>query len=136
MNLISVYSRPDRAQILYELLGERDETVNISHKAMPSFDEHVRFIQSKPYQAWYFIVDERVVGSCYLSKNNEIGIQIFREHQGKGFGQRALRSLMARHGPELRYLANINPHNERSVALFAKLGFNLVQHTYARTPSR
>jgi hypothetical protein len=57
MNLISIYERPDRALVLHQLLEERDESANISHKAMPSWDDHVRFVESKPYQAWYFIVD-------------------------------------------------------------------------------
>jgi hypothetical protein len=57
MNLISIYERPDRALVLHQLLEERDDTANISHKAMPSWDEHVRFVESKPYQAWYFIED-------------------------------------------------------------------------------
>jgi hypothetical protein len=39
--------------------------------------------------------------------------------------------LMQRHGHR-RYLANINPRNERSAYLFSRLGFNLVQHTYER----
>lgn len=129
VTLTSVYDRPDRAQLLYKLLSERDETVSISHKRMPCWGDHVRFIESKPYAAWYFIGDE--VGACYLSKQNEIGIFIFREHRGKGYGRAAIEALMEKHGRR-RYLANINPRNESSAALFAKLGFNLCQHTYER----
>lgn len=130
LTLTSVYSRPDRAIILWELLKERDASVNISHKQMPTWDEHVRFVESKPYEAWYFIQDgTRIVGSCYLSKRNEIGIQVFKAHQGKGYATASLQRLMKRHGT-INYLANVNPANSRSAALFQKLGFNLVQHTY------
>ena len=41
----------------------------------------------------------------------------------------ALRELMARH-PRERFLANLNPGNAASAALFRKLGFRLIQHTY------
>ena len=34
---------------LYELLSERDPVANISHKQMPTYDEHIRFVTSKPY---------------------------------------------------------------------------------------
>lgn len=132
MNLTSVYERPDRASLLYVLLGERDETVNISHRAMPSWDEHVRFVESKPYAAWYFIVDgSLVLGACYLSKQDEIGIWIYRAHQGRGLGPEAVKLLMEQHGPR-RYLANVNPRNDRSAAMFMNLGFRLCQHTYER----
>ena len=58
MNLISIYERPDRALVLHQLLEEREPEANISHKAMPSWEEHVRFVESKPYEAWYFIDTE------------------------------------------------------------------------------
>ena len=33
---------------LYELLKSRDPRTNISHKSMPSFEEHIKFVKSKP----------------------------------------------------------------------------------------
>lgn len=130
MNLISVYKRPDRHDILWRLLLERDETINISHKKMPGWCQHVAFVESKPYKVWFFICDPGPVGACYLSKQNEIGIHVFRASQGRGYGPRAVDEIIRTHGPG-RYLANINPRNERSAALFANLGFKLCQHTYA-----
>lgn len=128
MALTSVYRRPDRHEILYRLLSERDEGVNISHKAMPCWGDHIRFVESMPYEAWYFIGD--VFGACYLSRQNEIGVFVFNEHRGKGYGRAAIQEIMRLHGKR-RYLANVNPRNERSAALFASLGFELCQHTYA-----
>lgn len=128
MNLIDIYSRPDRADILYKLLSERDETINISHRSMPSMAKHIKFIESKPYQAWYFI-EEEPYGACYLSRQNEIGVFIFRKYRGLGYGPKAVKAIMAKHGPG-RYLANINPKNYTSAAVFMDLGFRLAQHTY------
>jgi len=115
---------------LYELLKERDPRVNISHKKMPSFAQHVKFVLSKPYAKWYVIVeDKKDVGSVYLTKNNEIGIFIKKNIQGKGVGFRALKLLMEKN-PRNRYLANINPKNKRSIIFFKNNGFSLIQHTY------
>lgn len=135
MNLISIYTRPDRHELLWRLLSERDPEVNISHRKMPSWDEHVAFVDSQPYEAWYFIpvdYDRVVVGACYLTKSDEIGIHIWRPYRSEGHAPKAVEALMKLHG-ERRYLANINPLNARSAAMFQKLGFELVQHTYARS---
>jgi RimJ/RimL family protein N-acetyltransferase len=131
-------------QFLYELLRERDETINISHCKMPSFEEHIRFVDSRPYREWFIIFDEwgnlkmGPIGSIYLTKppkpsqaGNEIGIFIKKEFQGKGFGKAAICLLMNRH-PGEHFLANINPHNARSIDLFEGLGFELMQVTYGK----
>jgi RimJ/RimL family protein N-acetyltransferase len=131
MNLISVYELPDRARILYQLLEEREPDTSISHKAMPSWDEHVRFVESKPYQAWYFIEDDGIAGACYLSKQDEIGVFVFKHHQGRGCGTWAIMAIMLKHGRR-RYLANINPCNTRSAEIFRNLGFKQIQATYER----
>jgi RimJ/RimL family protein N-acetyltransferase len=132
MNLVSIYERPDRALVLYQLLEEREPDQNISHKAMPSFDDHVRFVESRPYQAWYFILDgEMVLGACYLSKQDEIGVFVRKQHQGRGHGPWAVGAIMLKHGKR-RYLANISPKNTRSAEIFRNMGFKHIQDTYER----
>ena len=44
---------------LYKLLKERDSKENISHKEMPSYKEHIKFVKSRPYQKWYIIEKNR-----------------------------------------------------------------------------
>ena len=129
MNLVSIYTRPDRARVLYALLAERRPSESISHRAMPTWEEHIKFVESRPYEAWYFIDNSETVGTCYLSKQNEIGVFIFEKFRGRGHGTWAIGAIMARHGKR-RYLANINPRNLGSAKLFANLGFRLIQHTY------
>ena len=131
MRLISVYHSKEALEILYRLLQERKPEQNISHKEMPTWDQHVSFVQSVPYKAWYLIQNEanEFVGSTYLSKQNEIGIFIFDEYQSLGYGKDVVEILMSQHaGP---YLANINPNNSRSIQFFRRMGFSLIQHTYA-----
>jgi RimJ/RimL family protein N-acetyltransferase len=118
--------------LLYDLMGERDETINISHREMPTFDDHVCFVERRPYTEWSFIaVGDEIVGAIYLSHQDEIGCFLYRKYRGMGYGRRAILALMDSHGPR-RYLANINPRNDPSRALFVSLGFTICQHTYEK----
>lgn len=132
MILEDVYAQPYAPSILHDLLFERtgDVAVNISHRAFPPWTEHVEFVESRPYAHWYLLRVETVcVGAVYLTKADEIGVHIFRKYQGNGYGGEAVQMLVKRH-PRPSYRANINPRNERSIALFQRLGFTLLQHTY------
>ena len=117
-------------QFLYNLLEERKPVTYISHKKMPTYEEHVNFVKSSPYSKWYIIeVDGERAGSIYLTKQNEIGIFLNEGLQEKGIGSNALNVLIGKN-PDLRYLANINPENKKSIEFFKKLGFTLIQYTY------
>jgi RimJ/RimL family protein N-acetyltransferase len=116
------------------MLEQRDPIANISHRRMPSFSEHRVFVESIPYRDWFMIwsrEDDRPwVGQIYLSRQNEIGIHILKDHSGDGYGKLAVRKLIALRGPG-RYLANVAPRNYMSQALFEHvLGFGLIQRTY------
>jgi RimJ/RimL family protein N-acetyltransferase len=131
MNLIDVYScEPEAIDILFRLLAERESSESISHRGMPNFDEHRAFVHARPYLAWYLIeVDWEIVGATYLSHQREIGIGIFRAHRGQGHARQAITTLMALHPG--RFLANVNPANQKSIDLFAGFGFTHLQNTYA-----
>ena len=119
-------------EFLFKLLQDRKPNVSISHKKMPTYLQHVEFIESKPYEKWYIVLlDEKNIGSTYLSKNDEIGISLIEEMQGKGMGSRIL-ELIIEKNPRNRYIANINPNNSRSVRFFEKNGFKLIQHTFEK----
>jgi RimJ/RimL family protein N-acetyltransferase len=131
VKLVDAYRVDEAPALLYRLLQERNADVNISHRAMPTWRQHLAFIRARPYRAWYLIrVGPSLVGAVYLSKQNEIGVFVLREHQGRGYGSDAIRKVMARHRGVKRFLANINPRNPRSIALFTDLGFRHIQNTY------
>jgi RimJ/RimL family protein N-acetyltransferase len=119
--------------MLYKLLEQRTADVNISHMRMPTYEQHLRFIGREPYREWWIIWGGGIeaIGSLYLTRENEIGIGLLKEYQGMGYGTAALNWMLRKHRGE-RLLANINPNNARSIALFEKFGFELIQHTYAR----
>jgi len=117
-------------EFLYELLKERNSSINISHQKMPTYNKHINFILSKPYSKWHIIYFERTkVGSIYISKQNEIGIFIMKKFLKKGIGSEAL-EIIIRLNPRKQFLANINPKNKKSIEFFKKNGFKILQHTY------
>ena len=126
---LTLVSKND-AQFLYGLLKEREYNVNISHKKMPTYVQHIKFIESRPYSKWYIIrLGNQKIGSAYLSKQNEIGIFITKNMHTKKLGTTALNILIKKNRRK-RYLANINPKNKKSISFFKKNGFELIQHTF------
>ena len=119
-------------RFLYVLLSQRKSLANISHKRMPTFGEHIRFVKSRPYSKWYVIYHQRKkIGAIYLSKQNEIGIHLMREYEKKSIYLESIKKLIVEN-PRNRYLANISPQNKNYIRIFKDLGFNLIQHTYER----
>lgn len=138
ITLVNIYDEPTAEKVLYDLLLERTPEQSISHLKMPTYDEHVAFVRSKPYQAWYLILYQQVaeepmedvrqfVGATYLTRQREIGLFIFNAYQDKGFGSLALIEMRRRHG---EMLANISPYNTFSQRFFTKHGGKLIQLTY------
>jgi RimJ/RimL family protein N-acetyltransferase len=128
---LSPISKSD-IEFLYELLNERNSKSNISHKKIPTFNQHTKFIISKPYSKWYIIYyNDKKAGSIYLSKNNEIGIFLSKKFQGKNIGNFALNELM-KQNPRKRFLANVNPKNKKSILFFKNNDFKLIQYTFEK----
>lgn len=132
MKLVAINkAKHEQVKFLYDLLAEREPEESISHKTMPTFPEHQQFVKSNPYFAWYLIeVGKEHVGTIYLTRGREIGISILKSHRRKGYAEEAIRQLMERWPG--KFYANINPANIKSIMMFGKFGFGLVQHTYAK----
>ena len=120
----------DDAKFLFDLLKQREGIVNISHKSLPTWEEHVEFIKNNTYQSWDIIwVDNVRIGDIYLTDRDEIGIFLDKEFQSNGYGSIAINEFMKKNGKK-RYLANINPTNYKSIQFFGKHGFIHIQNTY------
>ena len=120
-------------RFLYNLLKERDSRVNISHRKMPTYSEHLKFIRSKPYTKWYIVeFGSSKIASVYLTSQNEIGIFIKKTYQNKKLGSVILSQLIQKN-PRERYLANVSPKNKTSENFFKSNGFKFVQKTYELT---
>ena len=120
----------DDAKFLFDLLKQREGIVNISHKSLPTWEEHVEYIKNNTYQSWDIIwVDNVRIGNIYLTDRDEIGIFLDKEFQSNGYGSIAINEFMKKNGKK-RYLANINPTNYKSIQFFGKHGFIHIQNTY------
>ena len=120
-------------RFLYNLLKERDSRANISHRKMPTYNEHLKFIRSKPYAKWYIVeFGASKIASVYLTSQNEIGIFIKKTYQNKKLGGVILSQLIQKN-PRERYLANVSPKNKTSENFFKSNGFKFVQKTYELT---
>jgi RimJ/RimL family protein N-acetyltransferase len=126
------FKEVDKSDIkfLYQHLKERDPITRISHKKMPTFTQHEKFVLSNPYTKWYIIIQKnKKIGSVYLTEMNEIGLFLKKDVQGKGLGQKSLELLM-KLNPRSRYLANVNQKNKNSIQFFKKNKFKQIQNTY------
>ncbi len=149
IRLLDVYPggniRPGALEFLYELMREREPEVNISHRELPSFEQHRQFVTRRPFRCWYLIErqaegkEEPVwVGYVSATPQNEIGIVLRKAYRGCGFGPMAIRTLTQIHRPmpaepgvrNGRWLANIAPGNAHSRHVFERLGFREIQRTY------
>ena len=107
-------------RFLYNLLMERDARANISHKKMPTYNQHVAFVSAKPYSKWYVILSgTNKAGSIYLTSQNEIGIFIKKSFQNRQIGNIALCEAIKK-----------NPKNKKSIQFFTNHGFKLIQYTF------
>ena len=130
--ILKLVSKSDY-RFLYDLLKERDSRVNISHKKMPTYNEHLKFIKSKPYTKWYIVKwGTQKIASIYLTSQNEIGIFIKKTHQNKNLGRIMMYQLIKKN-PRERYLANVSPKNKTSENFFKSYGFKFIQKTYELT---
>ena len=115
---------------LYELLKNKDPNSNISHKKMPSYDEHLKFVSSTPYTNWYVIeYDEKNVGAIYLSKRDEIGISIGSNYEYEQIAKVAIKLLMELN-PRKRYLVNVSPKDITAQEFLLKNGFSGLEYVY------
>ena len=119
----------DNAEFLYEMLKERDSTVNVTHQKLPLFNEHLEFIKSKPYDAWYIIeIESKQVGHIYIDNENRIGWFIKIEFKEFGFVIPAFEELKILHKRK-NYFGKVNPNNFEAQNLLTKLKF-VLKNTY------
>lgn len=124
-------------KFLYDCLKERlsEPETNISHTELPSYKDHLEFIESEPYLFWAVIANhdmpEQCIGVTYTTDNGEVGIYISKAHRRKGYAKAVLAACFAAN-PDTKFLANINPNNAASIKLFEGFGFKHIQNTYKR----
>lgn len=138
---------PQRSiDFLYLLLCQRPSAANISHKALPSYEDHRAFVNAHPYRYWYVIETAETatpVGAIYATHRNELGIAIEQEFHRQGYARRALEMFIRTHNPlpairghrNGNWLANVAMDNDPSHNLFHAIGGRPLQVTYEIPPA-
>jgi|TARA_B110000495_G_C22929196_1_gene543118 hypothetical protein len=117
-------------EFLYELLKQRDPKQNISHRKMPNYNQHIKFVTTKPYAFWYILIEnEENIGSVYLTGFDEIGMSFMKGKKAKGLEEQVLKLIMNRH-PRKRFFVNISTKNKKLELQVKKFGFKIIQKTY------
>ena len=123
-------TRKSDIDFLYEILSERSSIENISHKEMPSYRKHVKFVLSKPYKKWYIIYyKKQKFGSIYLTNLNEIGIHFKKVPISDSLITKSI-ELLINKNPGKRFLINVSPNNKKFIKIIKNKRLKLIQHTY------
>lgn len=137
MKLVDVYTCENSTQALYELLKKRSTAHSISHSVMPGYAEHEAFVNSKPYRYWYLVdLDGKVVGSTYITENNEVGVFVTQELVHLQCD--VLKIVLSGHEPlpavkskrVAQFSINSNPDNVSLISAITSVGGVHVQNTY------
>ena len=119
-------------KFLFKHLKERDPKENISHKKMPTYNEHKRFVLSKPYSKWYIILEKnKKIGTVYLTTNDEIGLHLKKEYFTEKILDKILKKLI-KDEPNERFVINVSPRNIKLMKFLKKNGFIITQQTVVR----
>ena len=113
-------------KFLYDLLQQRDPKANISHRKMPTYEEHCKFNDNTPYREDYIIFDgDKPIGRFYISQLDELGVHLIKGCQGK-----VEKDILKQNWDRIKFV-NVAPSNKRLQRLLKRLGFKLIQYTYA-----
>ena len=129
---------PTSAQIetLYAQLKNRSH--NISHKSVPSFDEHTEFVQNHPYRKWIIVRNTEIaIGNVYMQYNNSIGLNIYPSVTCEQI-YKILRRIFASNSPlpavpSVRFgefFLNVATDNKMLQNMLSSLGFSEVERTF------
>mgnify|MGYP001430285144 CR=1 FL=1 len=134
---------------LYELLKERDASITITQKNLPSLKEHKNFVGNQlrsingnrkniekagldPYDGWYIITSDATdLGSIWIEEDGNIGLQVQKKFQKIGLGVIAFKKIQKMHKKE-NYKTTVSPNNNESIKFCEELGFTLKEKTRDR----
>ena len=124
-------------KFLYSLLKDRE--YSISHKEIPSFEEHSSFVKNHPYHKWFIVKNQSyLIGSIYIHKDNSIGLDII--NQFELLIPDILYFLEKRYKPlpyiksvrSKNFFFNISPQNHKLQNLLVSLGYEISQISYEK----
>ena len=121
--------------VLYGLLKERN--FNISHRNLPTYENHKKFVNNNPYLEWYIIfLFDKVLGTFYIQEDNSIGINIINPNES--IINEILDFILNNFSPKEEVLSkipnyfyvNVANTNKELIDIMNNCGFNLIQLTF------
>lgn len=123
---------------LYQLLQERPREACITHREMPTKEQHYDHLKKHQHAGNSFIIFNQsgdMVGHIERDYENAVHIAIAKRYQGRGYATAAI-DLLFRIHPVDRCgrspMARIAPGNQVSKRLFAKSGFRLSHEVWVK----
>jgi len=120
---------------LYTSLEKR--THNVSHRQMPSYDEHKVFVNNHPYRTWMLVkMSKDIIGNFYLQKDNSIGVHL---DEGKfEFFSQTIDAILRKWKPlegiksirNQNFVFNVAYGNNDLVKELENIGAQKIQSTY------
>jgi len=111
---------------LYELLANRDPNENISHKTMPTWEEHVKFNNNKPYYIDRIIyLNDKPLGRLYVTSTSRIGIRI----KNRSFKKIIIEEILKTYNP-CKHFINVSPKDKVFKKILKKYKYKKIQETY------
>ena len=123
------------AKVLLKLLENRD--YSISHLNLPSKNDHLMFVKSKPYRYWAIVLEDNLpVGTVYIQSNNSIGLNLLQ--QKKQLVHKILRHIKTSFNPlkEVKskappyFYLNISYENNKLRKILCELDASPIQVSY------
>lgn len=127
----------ENIKFLFMLLQKRK--FYISHKNMPTWEDHEKFVKSKPYFKWFIILEDKIkIGSLYINHDNSIGLSLIEEKkllirniisiiENKFEPQQAIKS--SRPG---KFFYNVNPNDEIFIKALKENGYQISQISFVK----
>ena len=131
--LISRDVRTTDYKWLYDLLATRPAIENISHEEMPDYKNHKKYWDRirKHWQTGIICINghtEIPIGYWYITDRSEVGIHIDPRYKKTDYEYEVLKWIVRTNNKPL--YANLAYKNYIKKAVFARMGFTLLQHTY------
>ncbi len=122
-------------RILYSFLLDRK--YNISHKNIPTYDEHVFFVKNHPYRNWVLVEREsKVFGNFYIHTDNSIGINFNQKYIDLFPIIYEMIIKKWKPLPEIQsvrnknFFVNTSSNNEALISVLKKMGAKHLQSSY------
>lgn len=137
ITLKEVKKSDEDIEALFYLIKQRGSHA-ISHKSVPAFSDHAKFVKNHPYRHWFIVLNDAApIGSIYIGTENCLGI--FLLNWRLDVLEAVLEKITTTYNPlppvpSVRtkgYFINVSPYNKELLSLIDQLELKLIQKSFA-----